>query len=39
VLNIAIAVYLGVRLAHHDENGTLASRHALRYGAKDARAQ
>jgi uncharacterized membrane protein (DUF2068 family) len=29
-LNLVIAVYLAVRLAHHDENGALASRHALR---------
>jgi uncharacterized membrane protein (DUF2068 family) len=28
--NLAIAAYLAVRLAHHDENGALASRHALR---------
>jgi uncharacterized membrane protein (DUF2068 family) len=29
-LNLAIAAYLAVRLARHDDNGALASRHALR---------
>src|SRR4051812_37726359 len=29
-LNLAIAGYLAVRLARHDDNGALASRHALR---------
>ena len=38
VLNVAIAIYLGIRLAHHDAKGTPASRHALRYGANDAHA-
>jgi hypothetical protein len=33
VLNVAIAIYLAVRLAVERKNGTLASRRRVRYGA------